>query len=100
MNGFCLPPLSSLLLLSAVAAAAAPDPAAACRATRDAALARLAADENGFRAMLDADAAVLDSPTYELSETERTLMADVAAARARVEAKYRACLATGSGRKR
>jgi hypothetical protein len=73
------------------AAAAEPGPAP-CQAARDAALAHIAAEEAGFRAMLDADAAVLDAPTYHLTEAERMLRADLAAERARAEKNYRACL--------
>jgi len=100
MRGSCpLFPLVVLALWATAAGAADPDPAA-CRAALDVALARIGAEEEAIRSMLDADAAILDVATYQLSKTETALLADLAADRARVEAKYRACLARGSGRTR
>lgn len=89
---FLLTGLAGLLWL-APAAAAAPGRAASCRAALDAARARIAQEEAALRAMLDADAAVLEAPVYRLSEADAALQADFAAARARAEAGYRACLA-------
>jgi len=67
--------------------------AAFCRTERDRAVARLDQEELALRGALDADAAVMDAPVYRLSETEEALIAEIAAARARVAADYRACLA-------
>jgi len=92
MRRFCLPLLLVPVSLGAIAAIAAEPGPATCRAARDAALARIAAEEVAMRTTLDADAAILEAPTYHLSETENALLAEFAEERARIAARYEACL--------
>ena len=92
---FVLPGLAALFCLVQASAAEPAGHEPSCRVRYDIAVARIDQEEMALRAMFDADAATLEAPVYQLSETEAALRADLAEARARAAADYRACLTGG-----
>ncbi|MDH3702665.1 MAG: hypothetical protein OEU46_15255 [Alphaproteobacteria bacterium] len=100
-----LTPIGALLLLLALpscmaagstsgpaAAAPAVSAAAQCRAERDRRLRALEHEEQTLKTMIDTDAAVIETPEFQLRKTERALMKAVQDDKDAAWARYRACL--------
>lgn len=88
--------LLSILLwvgISAAAAAqAAADRANLCRAALERSLARIDTEAESIRSLFDAEAAMIDAPTYELEKTQRDLLGELEGERRRARARHRQCL--------
>lgn len=75
------------------APALSPAPSAAqCRAERDRRLGALEHEAQGIRNMIDADAATIDAPDFQLRKTERAMLKMVEDDKEAARARYRACL--------
>ena len=66
--------------------------AAQCRAERDRRLDALEYEAQSIRNMIDADAATIDAPDFQLRKTERAMLKMVEDDKPAVRARSRACL--------